>query len=193
MVFLFILRRDPANIKWGEAGAQYVVESTGVFTTIEKASVRRSSRLMFSWWSYFFFKPLISFLFFPRPFLNAGSLERRCQESHHLCPECWCPNVCHGCQPRQVWQLPQGRQVGVLRTRYAICISVFCLSPTVINFQWKTRRGDLTNGKRVFLCSNASCTTNCLAPLAKVINDNFGIIEGLMVSVKEQTEDFAWN
>uniref|UniRef100_A0AAQ5X366 Glyceraldehyde-3-phosphate dehydrogenase n=1 Tax=Amphiprion ocellaris TaxID=80972 RepID=A0AAQ5X366_AMPOC len=30
--------RDPANIKWGEAGAQYVVESTGVFTTIEKAS-----------------------------------------------------------------------------------------------------------------------------------------------------------
>lgn len=32
-------RRDPANIKWGDAGATYVVESTGVFTTIEKASV----------------------------------------------------------------------------------------------------------------------------------------------------------
>ena len=32
-------RRDPANIKWGDAGADYVVESTGVFTTIEKASV----------------------------------------------------------------------------------------------------------------------------------------------------------
>merc|ERR1711915_1157159 len=30
--------RDPANIKWGDAGADYVVESTGVFTTIEKAS-----------------------------------------------------------------------------------------------------------------------------------------------------------
>lgn len=29
--------RDPANIKWGEAGADYVVESTGVFTTIDKA------------------------------------------------------------------------------------------------------------------------------------------------------------
>lgn len=35
-----VSRRDPTNIKWGEAGAQYVVESTGVFTTIEKASVR---------------------------------------------------------------------------------------------------------------------------------------------------------
>jgi glyceraldehyde 3-phosphate dehydrogenase len=31
--------------------------------------------------------------------------------------------------------------------------------------------------------SNASCTTNCLAPLAKVINDNFGIVEGLMTTV----------
>jgi glyceraldehyde 3-phosphate dehydrogenase len=30
--------RDPANIKWGENGADYVVESTGVFTTTEKAS-----------------------------------------------------------------------------------------------------------------------------------------------------------
>ena len=31
--------RDPANIKWGDAGAEYVVESTGVFTTMEKAGV----------------------------------------------------------------------------------------------------------------------------------------------------------
>lgn len=37
-----------------------------------------------------------------------------------------------------------------------------------------------------FLRSNASCTTNCLAPLAKVINDNFGIIEGLMVGIHTQ-------
>lgn len=36
---LLVHRRDPANIKWGDAGATYVVESTGVFTTIEKASV----------------------------------------------------------------------------------------------------------------------------------------------------------
>ena len=35
--------------------------------------------------------------------------------------------------------------------------------------------------------SNASCTTNCLAPIAKVIHDNFGIVEGLMTTVHAVT------
>ena len=37
------------------------------------------------------------------------------------------------------------------------------------------------------IVSNASCTTNCLAPLAKVINDNFGIVDGLMTTVHSTT------
>ncbi|WP_431166823.1 type I glyceraldehyde-3-phosphate dehydrogenase [Tenacibaculum halocynthiae] len=44
---------------------------------------------------------------------------------------------------------------------------------------------DLTNDEIVF--SNASCTTNCLAPLTKVINDNFGLKEGLMTTVHAAT------
>merc|ERR1739848_609974 len=39
----------------------------------------------------------------------------------------------------------------------------------------------------VQVLSNASCTTNCLAPLAKIINDNFGIVEGLMTTVHAVT------
>ena len=41
--------------------------------------------------------------------------------------------------------------------------------------------------KDMSVVSNASCTTNCLAPLAKVLNDNFGIEEGLMTTVHSVT------
>jgi glyceraldehyde 3-phosphate dehydrogenase len=44
-----------------------------------------------------------------------------------------------------------------------------------------------TYDPKVNILSNASCTTNCLAPLAKVINDKFGILEGLMTTVHSYT------
>ena len=45
----------------------------------------------------------------------------------------------------------------------------------------------LSYNKELNVVSNASCTTNCLAPLAKVVNDSFGIVEGLMTTVHAMT------
>ncbi len=103
--------KDPAEIPWGECGAEYVVESTGVFTDAEKASAHIAGGAK---------KVVIS-----APSKNA---------------------------PMFV--------MGVNNDKYTSDMDIV---------------------------SNASCTTNCLAPIAKVLNDNFGIVEGLMTTVHATT------
>lgn len=102
---------DPSNINWKSAGAEYIVEATGAFTTLDKASAHFNGGA----------KKVV---------ISAPSKDA----------------------PMFV--------MGVNNDKYKSDMNVV---------------------------SNASCTTNCLAPLAKVINDNFGIVEGLMTTVHSTT------
>merc|ERR1712137_361312 len=104
--------KDPASIPWGACGAEYVCESTGVFTAKEKAGLHIKGV---------------------------------------------CKKVIISAPPKDTVPI---YVMGVNHTEYKS-------SDTVV--------------------SNASCTTNCLAPIAKVINDKFGIAEGLMTTVHAMT------
>ena len=104
--------RDPNNLKWNEVGAEYIVESTGLFLTKETATAH----------------------------LNAGAKK--------------------------------------------VVLSAPSKDDTPM-FVMGVNHKELKADQNIF--SNASCTTNCLAPLAKVVHDNFGIVEGLMTTVHATT------
>lgn len=103
--------KDPSNLKWNEIGAEYVVESTGLFLTKEKAQAH----------------------------INAGA-------------------------KRVIMSAPSKDDTPMF----------------VYGVNHKKYAGET-------MVSNASCTTNCLAPIVKVLNDNFGIVEGLMTTVHSTT------
>ncbi len=104
--------RDPSNLKWDEVGAEYVVESTGLFLTKETAENH----------------------------IKAGA-------------------------KRVVMSAPSKDSTPMF----------------VMGVNHKSYTADMN------IVSNASCTTNCLAPIAKVVNDNWGILEGLMTTVHATT------
>jgi glyceraldehyde 3-phosphate dehydrogenase len=104
--------KDPANLKWGEVGAEVIIESTGLFLTIESAQKH----------------------------IDAGA-------------------------KKVVMSAPAKDD-----------------TPT---FVMGVNHKQLTAAHTIV--SNASCTTNCLAPIAKVLNDSFGIEEGLMTTVHAVT------
>jgi len=104
--------KDPAAIPWGASGAQYICESTGVFTAKEKAELH----------------------------IKGGAKK-----------------VLISAPPKDAVPI---YVVGVNHTDYKT-------SDTVV--------------------SNASCTTNCLAPLTKAVDEKFGIVEGLMTTVHAMT------
>ncbi|HAC64155.1 MAG TPA: type I glyceraldehyde-3-phosphate dehydrogenase [Cyanothece sp. UBA12306] len=107
--------RDPEQLPWGEKGIDYVVESTGLFTTHDTASKH----------------------------LKAGAKR--------------------------------------------VVISAPTKDPDqVATFVMGVNDSEYDPAKHQIV-SNASCTTNCLAPIAKVINDNFGLAEGLMTTVHAMT------
>ena len=103
--------KDPANLKWNEVGAEYIVESTGLFLTKEKA------------------------------------------EAH----------------------IAAGAKYVVMSAPSKDDTPMF-----VMGVNNDTYKGEA-------IISNASCTTNCLAPIAKVLNDKFGMVEGLMTTVHSTT------
>ena len=102
---------DPKNIPWGKDGVDYVLECSGVFTTLEKAQAH----------------------------LEAGAKK----------------------------------------------VIISAPSKDAPMFVMGVNNDTYTPDMNII--SNASCTTNCLAPLAKVINDNFGIKDGLMTTVHSTT------
>ncbi|MFT3920841.1 type I glyceraldehyde-3-phosphate dehydrogenase [Cloacibacterium sp.] len=104
--------RDPNNLKWNEIGAEYIVESTGLFLSKDTAQAH----------------------------INAGAKK--------------------------------------------VILSAPSKDDTPM-FVMGVNHTTLTDDVKIF--SNASCTTNCLAPLAKVVHDNFGILEGLMTTVHATT------
>ena len=103
--------KDPANLKWNEVGAEYIVESTGLFLTKEKA------------------------------------------EAH----------------------LKAGAKYVVMSAPSKDDTPMFVCGVNTDTYAGQT------------IVSNASCTTNCLAPIAKVLNDKFGITDGLMTTVHSTT------
>jgi len=98
----------------------------------------------------------------------------------------WGANGVHYvCESSGVFTNLEGANKHISGGAKKVIISAPPKDPTIPMFVMGVNENNYT--KDCHILSNASCTTNCLAPIAKVLNDNFGIEEGLMTTVHSQT------
>ena len=200
--------RNPADLKWDAIGAEYVVESTGLFLTKEKAQAHIEAGAKYVVMS----APSKD----DTPMFVCGVNEKTYVKGTQFVSNASCTTNCLAPIAKVLndkWGITDGLYTLSLHDALPICAEYVVESTGLFLTQEKAQAHIEAGAKYVvmsapskdatpmFVCgvneksyvkgtqfvSNASCTTNCLAPIAKVLNDKWGITDGLMTTVHSTT------